>query len=53
MRQPQCSWVGSRMSGAAVGALALTAIHETARGGRVPHPPRMDTLGRRALARAA
>ncbi len=49
MQQQQCSWTASLVSGAA-GALALTAIHESARG-RVAHPPRMDTLGRRALAR--
>lgn len=49
MRQQQCSWMSSLVSGA-VGALVLTAIHETARR-RVAHPPRMDTLGRRALAR--
>ena len=47
MQQESCSWLASLASGV-VGALALTAIHEGAR--RVlPHPPRMDTLGRRAV----
>ncbi len=41
--------VGPLLAGFA-GALALTALHETARR-IVPNPPRMDTLGRRALAR--
>lgn len=36
--------------GGAVGATALTLIHETARRA-LPDAPRMDTLGRRALAR--
>jgi hypothetical protein len=36
--------------GGAVGATTLTLIHETARRA-LPDAPRMDTLGRRALAR--
>ena len=47
MRQEQCSFWASMGSGLA-GALALTAIHEGARR-IVPHPPRMDVLGRRAI----
>jgi hypothetical protein len=39
------------MSGAA-GAMALTAVHQAARG-RVPNAPRMDVLGMRAIARGA
>lgn len=34
----------------AAGAAALTTVHELARG-RVPHAPRMDVLGKRAVAR--
>jgi len=41
---------GSLAAGLA-GALALTALHETARR-VVPKAPRMDTLGRRGLARS-
>ena len=47
MQQESCSWLASLASGV-VGAVALTAIHEGARR-VVPHPPRMDTLGRRAV----
>ena len=32
------------------GALALTAVHETARR-TIPHAPRMDVIGRRAIAK--
>jgi len=39
------------VSGAA-GAVALTAVHQAARG-RVPNAPRMDVLGMRAIARGA
>jgi hypothetical protein len=38
------------LAGGLAGALTLTAIHETARRA-LPDAPRMDTLGRRALAR--
>lgn len=41
--------VGPLLAGLA-GALAVTVVHETARR-VVPRAPRMDTLGRRALAR--
>jgi hypothetical protein len=46
-QQQSCSWLASLASGF-VGALTLPAIHEGARR-LVPHPPRMDTLGRRAV----
>jgi hypothetical protein len=49
MPERQCTWPASLVSGA-VGALTLTAIHEAARR-TVPHPPRMDALGRRAIVR--
>jgi hypothetical protein len=34
------------------GALALTAVHQTA-AHTIPHAPRMDVIGRRAIARSA
>ena len=47
MSQERCSWAASMTSGL-VGAVALTALHEGMRR-VVAHPPRMDTLGRRAI----
>ena len=47
MKREQCTWLSAMASGFA-GALALTAIHESARR-VVAHPPRMDTVGRRAI----
>jgi hypothetical protein len=40
------------LGGGTVGAVALTALHEIARR-TVPHAPRMDVLGMRALSRTA
>jgi hypothetical protein len=42
---------GRAVSGGIAGALALTALHETARR-IVPHAPRMDVIGERALSRS-
>ena len=47
MQQDRCSWIAATAAGA-LGAIALTAVHESARK-TVPHPPRMDVLSRRAL----
>ncbi len=47
MSQERCSWLASMSSGL-VGAVALTALHEGTRR-LAAHPPRMDTLGRRAI----
>jgi hypothetical protein len=47
VEQEQCSWPASVTSGL-IGAVALTALHESLRG-MVAHPPRMDLLGRRAI----
>lgn len=43
--------VGAALAGGLLGACALTLIHETARRS-VPHAPRVDVLGERALQRA-
>ena len=46
-RQEQTPWLASIASGF-IGAVILTAIHQSARS-VVTHPPRMDTVGRRAI----
>lgn len=46
------SRLGRALVAGAVGALALTAIHQLGRA-TLAHPPRMDVAGRRALRRAA
>jgi hypothetical protein len=38
------------LAGGVAGALALTTVHETARR-VIPHAPRMDVIGRRAIAK--
>ena len=49
MREHESTLLKALGSGVA-GALALTAVHETARR-TIPHAPRMDVIGRRAIAK--
>jgi hypothetical protein len=48
-QSPALSRTGRALVSGAAGALVLTALHETARR-TIPHAPRMDVIGERALA---